>query len=115
MTVLETLHNLKTGAGMFLQGNISGIELANLADVFRKANAECESEPHSIRPNGMDGSDNAVILDKSERFQSKLTPTLHTCNDGCGPDFGRLTQGCPRCDELRAGAPTRSGRNARRF
>lgn len=42
-------------------------------------------------------------------------PTLHTCNNGLGPDFGRLTQGCPRCEELRAGAPARSGRNARRF
>ena len=27
--------------------------------------------------------------------------TKHTCN---GPTFGRLTPGCPRCDELAAGA-----------
>ena len=27
--------------------------------------------------------------------------TKHTCD---GPAFGRLTPGCPRCDELRAGA-----------
>ena len=32
----------------------------------------------------------------------------HTCNDGRGPHFGRKTPGCPRCDELLAGAPTRS-------
>lgn len=27
--------------------------------------------------------------------------TAHTCG---GPVFGRLTDGCPRCDELKAGA-----------
>jgi hypothetical protein len=27
--------------------------------------------------------------------------TKHTCG---GPKFGRLTAGCPRCDELKAGA-----------
>ena len=27
--------------------------------------------------------------------------TVHTCG---GPTFGRLTSGCPRCDELAAGA-----------
>lgn len=33
------------------------------------------------------------------------TPTTkHTCNDGSGPAFGRKTPGCPRCDELLAGA-----------
>ena len=33
------------------------------------------------------------------------TPTTkHTCNDGNGPAFGRKTPGCPRCDELLAGA-----------
>lgn len=30
--------------------------------------------------------------------------TKHTCNDGRGPVFGRKTIGCPRCDELLAGA-----------
>lgn len=30
--------------------------------------------------------------------------TRHTCNDGRGPYFGRRTAGCPRCDELAAGA-----------
>jgi len=30
--------------------------------------------------------------------------TRHTCNDGQGPYFGRLTDGCPRCAELKAGA-----------
>jgi len=30
--------------------------------------------------------------------------TKHTCNDGRGPVFGRRTAGCPRCDELAAGA-----------
>ena len=37
------------------------------------------------------------------------TGPKHTCNDGCGPSFGRLAaQGdCPRCDELRAGAAPR--------
>ena len=31
--------------------------------------------------------------------------TTHTCNDGEGPYFGRLTEGCPRCAELKDGAP----------
>ena len=31
---------------------------------------------------------------------------VHTCG---GPVFGRLTGGCPRCDELRAGAAPRQG------
>ncbi|MFJ8742397.1 hypothetical protein ACIRL2_23765 [Embleya sp. NPDC127516] len=30
--------------------------------------------------------------------------TKHTCNGGRGPTFGRKTAGCPRCDELIAGA-----------
>jgi hypothetical protein len=32
---------------------------------------------------------------------AKSTTTRHTCG---GPAFGRLTPGCPRCDELAAGA-----------
>jgi len=32
---------------------------------------------------------------------SKSTTTRHTCG---GPAFGRKTPGCPRCDELLAGA-----------
>ena len=35
---------------------------------------------------------------------TKSTTTKHTCG---GPSFGRLTAGCPRCDELAAGAPAR--------
>ena len=35
---------------------------------------------------------------------AKSTTTKHTCNDGSGPAFGRKTPGCPRCDELLAGA-----------
>jgi hypothetical protein len=30
-----------------------------------------------------------------------MPTTKHTCN---GPVFGRLTEGCARCDELRNGA-----------
>lgn len=30
--------------------------------------------------------------------------TKHTCNSARGPVFGRKTTGCPRCDELIAGA-----------
>jgi hypothetical protein len=42
-----------------------------------------------------------------------MKTTKHTCN---GPVFGKLTPGCPRCDELKSGAPVRewaSTRNAR--
>ena len=31
--------------------------------------------------------------------------TKHTCG---GPKFGHLTPGCPRCEELKAGAAVRS-------
>lgn len=34
--------------------------------------------------------------------------TKHTCNGGRGPAFGRKTPGCPRCDELAAGAEPRT-------
>lgn len=34
--------------------------------------------------------------------------TQHTCNDGRGPFFGRLTTGCPRCDQLAAGDEPRT-------
>jgi len=30
-----------------------------------------------------------------------MKTTKHTCG---GPSFGRLTSGCPRCEELKAGA-----------
>jgi hypothetical protein len=33
-----------------------------------------------------------------------MAATKHTCNGGNGPVFGRKTPGCPRCDELLAGA-----------
>jgi hypothetical protein len=33
-------------------------------------------------------------------------PTQHTCG---GPKFGRLTAGCPRCDELANGDAARPG------
>lgn len=36
--------------------------------------------------------------------QTKTHATKHTCG---GPSFGRLTVGCPRCDELAAGAAPR--------
>jgi hypothetical protein len=35
---------------------------------------------------------------------TKSTTTRHSCNGGNGPAFGRKTAGCPRCDELLAGA-----------
>lgn len=41
-----------------------------------------------------------------------MSNAKHTCG---GPSFGRKTPGCPRCDELLAGVPTRqlSDRRAR--
>lgn len=39
---------------------------------------------------------------------TKADGTKHTCNDGTGPRFGRKTPGCPRCDELLAGAAPRT-------
>lgn len=42
-------------------------------------------------------------------WNKTIPMTQHTCNNGGRPVFGRLTAGCPRCDELKAGAPTRKG------
>ncbi len=43
---------------------------------------------------------------------TKSATTKHTCG---GPAFGRLTAGCPRCDELAAGAaPVKWATSARR-
>jgi hypothetical protein len=36
--------------------------------------------------------------------ENQSKPAKHTCNDGHGPVFGRKTPGCPRCDQLLAGA-----------
>ena len=36
--------------------------------------------------------------------ERKNMTTKHTCNAGRGPVFGRRVAGCPRCDELTAGA-----------
>lgn len=46
--------------------------------------------------------------------------TKHTCNGDRPPAFGRKTRGCPRCDELLAGAapitwrPSRAQQDAQR-
>jgi len=40
---------------------------------------------------------------RNEQTNSK--GSTHTCG---GPAFGRLTPGCPRCDELSAGATPRT-------
>lgn len=37
-------------------------------------------------------------------WKTNSTGTRHTCG---GPSFGRLTPGCPRCDELASGAAPR--------
>lgn len=40
----------------------------------------------------------AVVVKIGDRLR-------HTCNGGAGPHWGRRTPGCPRCDDLEAGAP----------
>jgi hypothetical protein len=45
---------------------------------------------------------------------TKSSTTKHTCNDGNGPAFGRKTPGCPRCDEMLAGAAPVRWRNSPR-
>ena len=42
---------------------------------------------------------------------TKSTTTKHTCG---GPSFGRLTAGCPRCDELAGGAQPVRWRESRK-
>lgn len=46
---------------------------------------------------------------------SETKTTKHTCNGGAGPYFGRKTAGCPRCDELIAGAEPAKGWQAEYF
>ena len=46
--------------------------------------------------------------------QQHVDRAKHTCNDGKGPRFGRLTAGCARCDELASGAKPREGWGAQR-
>ena len=42
------------------------------------------------------------VTNRSRDIGERQSPTtVHTCG---GPVFGRLTDGCPRCDELKAGA-----------
>lgn len=42
-----------------------------------------------------------MCVSVSDMTWTKSTTTKHTCG---GPVFGRKTPGCPRCDELLAGA-----------
>ena len=57
------------------------------------------------------GTAEAKAIHALLRGRIKVEPEIeveavHTCG---GPVFGRLTGGCPRCDELRAGAAPKQG------
>lgn len=55
--------------------------------------------------------DGAPLLDPVTNPRPAPSKTKHTCG---GPVFGHLTPGCPRCDELSAGAaPVRWSRSRR--
>lgn len=48
------------------------------------------------------------VTPRKPRTRTTQTGTEHTCNSGRGPVWGRKTRGCPRCEELLAGASARS-------
>lgn len=48
------------------------------------------------------------VTPRKARSRAPQTGTPHTCNGGGGPVWGRKTRGCPRCEELLAGAPART-------
>lgn len=48
------------------------------------------------------------VTPRKPRSRAPQTGTEHTCNGGNGPMWGRKLPGCPRCDELLAGAPART-------
>ena len=65
-----------------------------------------------------------ILKGRLQRLQDDQTESIaeaptdgaarHTCNNGDGPHFGRRTAGCPRCDELTAGAAPREWSGSRR-
>ena len=48
----------------------------------------------------------ALLRGRTRAAPEVEVEAVHTCG---GPVFGRLTGGCPRCDELRAGAAPKQG------
>jgi hypothetical protein len=55
-----------------------------------------------------DGVRAGRVTPRKPRSRAPRTGTEHTCNGGNGPMWGRKLPGCPRCDELLAGAPART-------
>lgn len=55
-----------------------------------------------------DGVRAGRVTPRKARARVPQTGTEHTCNGGGGPVWGRKTRGCPRCEELLAGAPSRT-------
>lgn len=48
------------------------------------------------------------VTPRKARSRTPQTGTEHRCNGGRGPVWGRKTRGCPRCEEILAGAPART-------
>lgn len=55
-----------------------------------------------------DGVSAPRVTPRKPRSRSPQTGTEHTCNGGHGPMWGRKLPGCPRCEELLAGAASRT-------
>lgn len=64
---------------------------------------EYRTQPHDIIGHSFSFTNRKKALAFTEKgpYIQSMT-TKHTCG---GPVFGRKTAGCPRCDELLAGAP----------
>lgn len=74
----------------------------------RAAEAMCwENHPVQTRRSGSVAGWAEIARGPTRQAEHRTarSQTQHTCG---GPVFGRLTPGCPRCRELRAGAPKRS-------
>lgn len=72
-----------------------------LREIADGATATCVIGPHAKRR-----AEAEVLARRLREREAELTasPVPHTCNDGQGPIFGRRTDGCPRCEQLRHGA-----------
>jgi hypothetical protein len=67
------------------------------------------SRAQAHRPTGVMASPDLQVTTADVTLSGAAAGLVrHTCNDGRGPHFGRKTPGCPRCDELLAGAPART-------
>ncbi len=63
--------------------------------------------PRFFRSLGFDPFPESTPAGQTPAAPAEPVFVAHTCNGGRGPFYGRKTPGCPRCDQLIAGAAPR--------